>query len=223
MKKMILSPLAASNCCSVMICWLLLDFFPVTPAPGGGCFLWHSEQKVRNREIASRGIKAYWSAIYKQQNMLNFSSLFTTFQSEISRLDISSSHFPNLVFLLHSKFNENSRKTNSKNGAISSAQSIHLRTCPKILYFIASREKFLPLDMFSSVHSACQLFLAVVEYLHWCSRRGRCRWSQRISPPQQPSCTQIELFHPRPRQNKRLDLIYLFQVLMRNMERILLN
>ena len=143
MKKRILSPLAASNCCSVMICWLLLDFFPVTPAPGGGCFLWHSEQKVRNREIASRGIKAYWSAIYKQQNMLNFSSLFTTFQSEISRLDTSSSHFPNLVFLLHSKFNENSRKTNSKNGAISSAQSIHLRTCPEILYFYRFKRKVL--------------------------------------------------------------------------------
>ena len=27
-----------------------------------GCFLWHSVQYSRNREIASRGINAYWSA-----------------------------------------------------------------------------------------------------------------------------------------------------------------
>ena len=31
-------------------------------ALGQGCFLWHSVQYNRNREIASRGINAYWSA-----------------------------------------------------------------------------------------------------------------------------------------------------------------
>ena len=57
------SPLAASSCCS------LVTEPPLFLAPEcGGCFRWHSEQNVRNLEMASLGMNAYWSAIWNNQS-----------------------------------------------------------------------------------------------------------------------------------------------------------